>query len=245
MTLSELWLVRHGESVANVAAARAEASGAEVIEVGWRDADVPLSDTGREQALALGGLLARLPEPAAVWTSPYLRARQTIEIAFPGGAGSPGSAGGPVARLDERLRDRELGILDLLTAHGVEQRFPAEAARRRWLGKLYYRPPGGESWSDVAARLRSFLRDADAAVDGVALVSSHDAVVWLFLFVCLGLDEAALFELVAGRSIANASFTRLRRVGAAWRLEEFAETGHLAQQGAPVTHHPGERSDVH
>ena len=71
-----------------------------------------------------------------------------------------------VFAVDERLRDRELGILDALTAHGVDVRLPAEAARRRWLGKFYYRPPGGEAWTDVALRLRSFLRDAAQAADG-------------------------------------------------------------------------------
>jgi probable phosphoglycerate mutase len=240
VTLSELWLVRHGESAANVAANAAEASGAEVIDVPWRDADVPLTDAGREQAAALGALLAERAAPDAVWTSPYLRARQTIEIA---------GAGHPVPRIDERLRDRELGVLDLLTTTGVERRLPDEAARRRRLGKLYYRPPGGESWSDVAGRIRSFLRDADAD-DGAALLSVHDAVIWLFVAVCCRLDETALFELVAAHRIANASFTRLVRDGGRegdggrWRLEEFAETAHLHDEGAPVTLHQGERSDV-
>jgi broad specificity phosphatase PhoE len=39
-------------------------------------------------------------------------------------------------RVDERLRDRELGVLDLLTMQGVKARFPQEAERRRWLGKF-------------------------------------------------------------------------------------------------------------
>ena len=64
-------------------------------------------------------------------------------------------------RLDERLRDRELGILDRLTSAGVEARFLEEGERRRWLGKFYYRPPGGESWADVVLRLRSLLADLD------------------------------------------------------------------------------------
>ncbi len=110
------WLavVRHGQSTGNVAAEAAEAAGAEVIDIPERDADVPLSDTGRGQAEALGtyfaGMLAdRRPQIAMV--SPYLRARQTAEIAL---------AGLPVeVRVDERLRDRELGVLDLLTARGV------------------------------------------------------------------------------------------------------------------------------
>ena len=44
---TELWLVRHGESVGNVAASTAQADSADVIEVGLRDADVPLTATGQ------------------------------------------------------------------------------------------------------------------------------------------------------------------------------------------------------
>lgn len=236
VTLSELWLVRHGESAANVAAARAEAAGADRIDIAWRDADVPLTDTGREQSLALGRLLAERPAPHAVWSSPYLRARQTIELALP-------DAEAGRIRLDERLRDRELGILDLLTSHGVEHLLPAERARRRRLGKLYYRPPGGESWADVAARLRSFLRDAGDG-DGVTLLAVHDAVIWLVVYVCLRLDEAALFDLIDGNVLANASFTRLLRQDDGWRLDALGDTAHLVEEDAPVTEHEGERSDV-
>src|ERR687898_204750 len=46
-------------------------SGAHVIDVPARDADVELSRTGREQSLALGRLLGEFPEQqraAAVWS---------------------------------------------------------------------------------------------------------------------------------------------------------------------------------
>ena len=154
MALTELWLVRHGESMANVAATRAELDGAEVIPIDIRDADVPLSPTGEQQAEALIPWLADQRRAIdTIWVSPYLRARQTLGIAL---GDSDGSA---VMSVDERLRDRELGILDLLTRRGVARLHPGEAERRRHLGKFYHRPPGGESWADVALRLRSFLRD--------------------------------------------------------------------------------------
>ena len=43
-----LWLVRHGESLGNVADAEAHASGAGRLELDVRDPDVDLSDTGVE-----------------------------------------------------------------------------------------------------------------------------------------------------------------------------------------------------
>jgi broad specificity phosphatase PhoE len=155
--LEQLVLIRHGESTANVAASRADAAGDEVIDAGARDADVALSDTGERQALALGRVVGRfLDDGTEVWSSNYRRARQTIALALD----AAGDAGRPIV-VDERLRDRELGILDLLTAKGVASRHPEEAARRAWLGKFSYRPPGGESWADVALRIRTLFRDLE------------------------------------------------------------------------------------
>ena len=132
MAVAELILIRHGESMGNAAAAAANAAQAEVIAIDQRDADVPLSPVGLQQAEALGtGLRAALSGERAsmIWSSPYVRAFQTAEVAL--------NAAGlslPIA-VDERLRDRELGVLDLLTTIGVANRFALEAERRRWLGK--------------------------------------------------------------------------------------------------------------
>ena len=92
MAVTEIWLVRHGESTANVAAARADAAGADVIEVDHRDADVPLSPLGEEQSRALGQELAdRGVDDVAValWVSPYRRAQQTIGIALEAAKAKP------------------------------------------------------------------------------------------------------------------------------------------------------------
>jgi broad specificity phosphatase PhoE len=240
----ELILVRHGESLGNVAASQAGLSGAEVIDVPDRDADVDLSVTGYEQAAALGRSFAGLQasqRPDVIWCSPYVRARRTAEIVTT-------SAGWKVPiRVDERLRDRELGILDMLTATGVEARFPEEARRRRWLGKFYYRPPGGESWSDVALRLRTVLAELDYAAGGRRiLVVSHDAVILLFRYLLEGLSEQRLLDIAATSTILNASITRYARPEerGPWTLESFNTAGHLVEQGVAVTEH-GSDTNVH
>lgn len=147
----ELLLTWYAESEGNVAATVASLAGSAVIEVFAWDADVNLSNTGREQANASGTVLARVGEglrPEAVVSSRQARAQQTAEIAVQ-------TAGWPLlVHTDERLRDRELGILGRLTRLGVETRFSEEAERRFELGKLYYRPPGGETWAEVALRLQ-------------------------------------------------------------------------------------------
>ncbi len=238
----ELLLIRHGESEGNVAATEARLAGAEVIDVPARDADVNLSGTGRDQAKALGTALARIADelrPDAVVSSPYARARQTAEIAVE-------TAGWPVKVLtDERLRDRELGILDRLTRLGVETRYPDEAERRLWLGKLYYRPPGGESWADVALRLRSILDELNTLGTGhrVMLVC-HDAVILLVRYVLEGMSEQEILDLAATTSVLNASITRYVRPSGAgpWKLESFNVADHLTEQGVTVTEHAGDAS---
>ena len=239
MAVAELVIIRHGESLGNAAAAEAYATGAEVIEIGTRDADVELSDTGVEQAQALGrGLKPLLADgvPTLVWSSTYVRAQQTAEISL-AGAGAPL----PVL-LDERLRDRELGVLDLLTWEGVQNRFPLEAERRRWLGKFYHRPPGGESWADVVLRVRSFLADLAAAPDGTrAVVFCHDALVLTFRYVCEGLSEREVLDIGTATPVKNVSITHLGRDGdGRWQVRLFNDVSHLEESPAPVTEHPGE-----
>ncbi|MFC5788871.1 histidine phosphatase family protein [Agromyces tardus] len=231
----ELWLARHGESVGNVAASRAETEGAEVIPLDLRDADVPLSPTGVEQAEALGRWLHdRLPGIDTLWSSPYARARETLAVAL------GEQHGASVVYSDERIRDRELGVLDLLTRTGVQARFPGELARRRHLGKFYHRPPGGESWADVALRLRTFFADFEATAGERAFIMAHDAVVMVSLYVLLGLTEAELLEFAQANVVGNASVTHLERVDGRFRLVEFGMVGHLRVEGAPVTAHPGD-----
>jgi len=240
MSATELWLVRHGESTANVLATNAQRSRLEVIPVEHRDADVPLSASGVQQAHALGAWLAENADgssPGSIWSSPYLRAQQTLAVALEAsGLDRP-------FLVDERLRDRELGILDTLTSHGVDVRYPDESARRRWLGKFYYRPPGGEAWTDVALRIRSFLRDIDGADStGPVLIAAHDAVVLVFLYICLGWSEQELLSFAATHTVLNASVTRLTRRPDEqfWTLEVFSHDDHLEALGAPVTEHAGD-----
>lgn len=234
MTAIDLWLVRHGESVANVAATGAERDGLERIPIDIRDADVPLSDTGRAQATALARWWSSHADEIDVcWVSPYQRARETLEIAR---RDDPGEA---PTNVDERLRDRELGILDLLTRRGVAALHPEEAERRLHLGKFYHRPPGGESWADVALRLRAFFGDVLPGRSGGALIVAHDAVVMLALYVLLGLDERLLLEFAASHTVLNASVTHLTCTEAGWKLVDFSDVTHLQVEGAPVTVHPG------
>ena len=235
----ELVLVRHGESAGNVAAYQADRAGLEVIDLDTRDADTPLSPLGVEQAVALGGWLRAQDvdtAPEVVWSSPYVRALQTAQLALQ----EAGSA--LVVRHDERLRDRELGILDLLTARGVAARYPDEDSRRRRLGKFYYRPPGGESWADLALRVRSVLTDLDRLHgDRRVLVVAHDAVISTIRYVCEQLSEPEVLDLARRWPVRNAAVTRLVRRGDRWVATTVNDDAHLQRADTPVTEHPGDR----
>jgi broad specificity phosphatase PhoE len=201
---SVLWLVRHGESMGNVADARANEAGAGRLDLDVRDPDVPLSDTGRSQAEALGRWLAALPEdqrPTTALSSPFARALTTAQLA---------TAGLDVrVRTDERLRERDFGAFDGMTGAGIREQYPDEAGRRDLLGKFYYRPPGGESWADVALRVRSLLATEALRHDCERLVIvAHQAVIMVFRYVLEELTEQELLAVDKEEQVANASLTR-------------------------------------
>jgi broad specificity phosphatase PhoE len=229
---AELVLVRHGESVGNLADTAAQDAGAEVLDLDARDADVELSDTGQEQARALrrwvGGLDAG-SRPTVVVSSPYRRACTTAALALEGLDLQ--------VDLDERLRERDLGVFDGLTGAGIRARHPEEAARRKKLGKFYYQPPSGESWADVALRVRSFLNDLQRGYAGERIwLFTHQAVIMSFRFVLEDIDEAQLLDLDREVRIPNGSVTRFRRAGSVFELEEFADASALDQHDVDVTH---------
>ncbi|MGI8332366.1 histidine phosphatase family protein [Actinomadura scrupuli] len=203
LRLESLIMVRHGESTGNVARAAAMDTGLEEMDIPQRDADVPLSDNGRAQAVALGHWLAALPpeeRPTMVLSSPYVRALETARISLSG-------IGSPQVTPDERLRDRELGSLYGLTPNGVIARFPEEAALQRRIGKFYYRPPGGESWADVALRLRVLLGDLGRDHPGErVLVFAHDVIIVLTRYILENLTEADIME-IEKTPVANCSVT--------------------------------------
>jgi broad specificity phosphatase PhoE len=222
-SLEWLAVARHGESVGNVMWREAESEGHEEIALPLRDPDIPLSETGRRQAKALGRRLAALPaaeRPTAVFSSPYVRAAETARIAL-------AEIGDPPIHFDERLRDRETGVLYALTGRGIAARFPEEMARKRLLGKFYYRPPGGESWADVALRLRSALADIERHhPDGRVLVVAHDAVVMLVRYVVDRLTEQEVLD-IERTLVPNASLTMWAREDGELRLAAASVIDHL------------------
>jgi broad specificity phosphatase PhoE len=230
----ELVLVRHGESVGNIADTEARDVDAERLELPARDADVELSPNGEEQGRTLGRWVAGLAEdrrPDLVVSSPYRRAADTARAALGDAA--------PELLLDERLRERDLGVFDGMTGKGIRAHHPEEAKRRSHVGKFYYQPPSGESWADVVLRVRSLLADLREAYDGQRVwLFTHQAVIMSFRYALEGLDEAHLLEIDRTIRIPNASVTRYDRTDQGLVLDTFADDSHLTPGPAEKTGEP-------
>ena len=242
---SRLLLIRHGESAGNVARDAAHAAGRARIDIADRDADVPLSVLGVEQSRAVGSWIAQRPvseRPEIVLCSPYLRARQTAEYIIEAGALLPGA---PPIVVDERLREREFGVLDRLTRAGIIEFHPEQAEMRARLGKFYHRPPGGESWCDVILRLRSLLDTLSLHyASRRVLIVGHEVVVLCLRYLLEDLDEQRILAINAEGDMANCGVTEYvhhegsRLQEGSLRLVRYNETAPLRQQGAPVTTAP-------
>jgi broad specificity phosphatase PhoE len=244
-----LWIVRHGQSSGNVLRDHADANGLEYIDIAERDMDVPLSTLGLQQSAALGEWFGRMPvtlRPNTLLTSPYVRAVQT--------AACIRDAGGVQAdtrhHLDERLREREFGVLDRLTHAGIRLRFPEQSEARSRIGKFYHRPPGGESWVDVILRLRSLLDTISlhhAQPGSRVLIVAHQVVVLCLRYLIENMTETEVLEIDREADVANCGVTEYRLAKSTGNAPSDAPQLELVTynfvvpleaQGTPVTTQP-------
>jgi broad specificity phosphatase PhoE len=178
--------------------------------------------------------------PEIVLSSPYLRAQSTANI-IGEAAGFADSCSGLV--VDERLREKEFGILDRLTRLGIERRHPELAAARQLVGKFYYRPPAGESWCDVILRLRSVLDTISLHYGGKpVLIVAHQVVVLCMRYLIENMDEKTILAIDAEGDVANCSVTEYvfdrNSNGGSLVLAKYNFVAPLEREGAPVTSSP-------
>jgi broad specificity phosphatase PhoE len=118
--------------------------------------DIPLSEAGLAKMAAL-----RLPIAAnRIYSSPMLRARQTVEAL---------GLAGPV--LDARLMDQNWGDWEGLTRDEILSRHGADAFVKAGLGETF-RPGNGETTGELHARVAAFLKDA-AREESDAVAVAH------------------------------------------------------------------------
>ncbi|TFW09627.1 histidine phosphatase family protein [Oxalobacteraceae bacterium OM1] len=239
-----LWIVRHGQSAGNVARDAAEAAGLPLIDIATRDIDTPLSELGEQQARALGHWFGAMPcdqQPKVVLCSSYVRARRTAEIALEAARIRKNDISFVV---DERLREKEFGILDRLTKLGIIDKYPELHEQRTHVGKFYFRPPGGESWCDVILRLRSVIDTICREYrEERVLIVGHQVIVNCFRYLLERLDEQQILDIDRAADVPNCSVTsyefdptRGRHGKLVPQLVNFVAP--LREEGAPVTAEP-------
>ncbi len=129
--------------------------------------DVPLNETGREQARALAERVRDEPL-AALYASPLVRARETAEIV--------GAALGLDVRLDDRLKEVDVGDWQDRLKDDVEREDPEAWAAFRAAGDGF-RFPGGESFAEQQERVIAALVDITQRGELPALLVCHRGVV--------------------------------------------------------------------
>lgn len=142
----KIYVIRHGETELNV----------KHVKQGWMDA--PLNQAGRDLAVLTGQALSDIRFDAC-FTSPLIRARETVEIVLR----ESGNGSVPV-REDDRLKEINFGEEEGTPA--MSSTMPPETAQLFFLDALRFPGfPGGESIRDLCARTADFMRDLQALQD--------------------------------------------------------------------------------
>jgi broad specificity phosphatase PhoE len=161
--MATIFLVRHGQTDWNA-------------ERRWQGhADPPLNERGRAEARVLADRLAGRGL-RRVYSSDLERARETAEIV--------GAALRLPVKLDERLREVDVGEWSGLTLTEVEERFPDGFRRRREGGTGWAE---GEPFDVMAERVLAALRDlAGRHGDEPVIVVTHGGPIRAVATACRG-----------------------------------------------------------
>jgi broad specificity phosphatase PhoE len=204
-TTRTLLLVRHGETLWNA-------------ERRWQgQTDVPLSDTGREQARLLGARLGRLwstgalPAPMLTLTSDLSRARETAALVLENAGLTV-----PTEELEE-LRERFFGSWEGKTADEVG--FPPGSGERA---------PDAEGYDSVYERMGRAVETLWEREGETTLIVGHGGSLRTLLAHALGLgpDGVRRFAL-ANTSLSIATFTGPTFLESSGKLLRLNDTAHL------------------
>lgn len=211
---TELYLIRHGESVPNV-----------TPTIGGMQGDAGLTDRGREQARLLEQRL-RAEELAAdqLYASTLPRALETAEYVSR-------ALGLPIQK-DDALHELRPGEADGMDVDEWRSRYGEPEHEP-------FRPfaPGGESWAGFLVRAGAALLELVDRHPGETVVAvCHGGVIEASFSLVFGLGGSA--ERTSFATL-NTSITRWRhRRGPAgrreWTAVTYNDSGHLAGSGTPV-----------
>ena len=165
--------------------------------------DEALESRAIEQTKVLQGAIRR---PDHVWTSPALRARQTV------------AALGFEAVADEALRECDYGRWSGRALDEIQGEEPENVAA--WLADMDAAPHGGEPLSAVLRRVGAWL-DQHRQKGGHSLVVTHASVIRAAILVVLTAPARSFWSI----DIGPLSLTDLRSDGARWTWRALAPAG--------------------
>ena len=208
--MSQLILIRHGETLWN----------RERRMQGHSDS--PLSDIGMRQAQLLARRLQEM-KFTSLYCSDSGRAQHT--------ARSVAELTGHELIVEPRLRERHFGVFEGLTALEIEAHHPAAYARFKSRDP-HYVVPGGESAAAFRDRALACLTEIAGRHAGeLVVIVTHGLVCDVAYRAANGI------ELTARRDFAlvNAGINRFRYEGGAWHAEVWGDAGHLDADLTTVT----------
>lgn len=153
---------------------------------GW--APVPLNETGREQAAAVGEWLAGEFDVDRVLSSDLLRTKQTTEHILE-------RLGDRPVDYEPHWRERDLGVYQGLTYGDVEERFSDFGLSEDAHEAAHAMPESGESLEDVAERVTGRFDRLLAEHDGeTVLVVTHGGPLHVLLGYVKEMDLRESFQ---------------------------------------------------
>ena len=192
--MSDLWLVRHGQTDWNLTGR-------------WQgqSPDAPsLNEAGRKQALILLDQLKNV-HLSAIYSSDLARSQQTAElIANHLGLG---------VNLESRLREMHLGKWEGMLSDEIKSQYPQELAERA-CNPLHARTPCGESAMQVARRVIPAVDEIGKMHhDKPVLIVAHGISLAIIICLARGIPLDKLYEYVPD----NAKLSRVK-----WKISEYA-----------------------
>jgi probable phosphoglycerate mutase len=202
METTRILLVRHGETDWN-ASGRIQGHN-----------DTPLNAAGRQQAQRTAQRLAREPIKA-LYSSDLARAFETATII--------GAPLGLTVVASARLRERQYGLWEGLTAAEIQMRYPEQFAI--WRARTTdFAPPQGETRSELLTRALAELQTiARRHVTDMVAVVTHGGLCYVLINHILGSIDGDQREFTFG----NASIHTLEVTGDRWSVISMNETAHL------------------
>nr|WP_321502844.1 histidine phosphatase family protein [uncultured Dethiosulfovibrio sp.] len=167
--MTTVFLVRHGQPALPVK------------KVFYGSTDLHLSEKGREQARELAPIWKAIG-PLKTFSSPLSRALETARLS------------GLEPEIVNELREIDMGSWEMVPFEVVSRDFPDDF-ENRWRDIETFRPPGGESFQDVAERATDALNRLIQDNQGPIALFGHGGLFRSILWRTIGIPLRVAFRI--------------------------------------------------